>query len=238
MHSTPLTRTHTDANACVLPQSLGLPADAAAALAAGLAKSGGASKPSVMASFSDTAAVVTSQAPLVPQQPPLSHKYSLSLSPPDVSSSDGSTITKVEVTRFPVSEHMAGAVLRIKPGGMRQLHWHLNFNEWQFMLSGEVEGGVFLGPNQGNILGMIREGDVAFAPRGSGHYVINKSADKEAVMVLIFDSGEFTNVDANNFLGSFPSAWLAASLSADMDLVKRIQYNLSGFAPAAPKRSG
>ena len=33
---------------------------------------------------------------------------------------------------FPISSTMTGALFVIKPGGMRELHWHPNAAEWQF----------------------------------------------------------------------------------------------------------
>lgn len=51
-------------------------------------------------------------------------------------------------------------------------------------------------------------------------------------MVLIFNSGEFTNVDINNFLGVVPPSWVAASLDISIEDARGINYNLPGFAPA------
>ena len=31
---------------------------------------------------------------------------------------------------FPVSNTMSGALVRFEPYAMRQLHWHVNFDEW------------------------------------------------------------------------------------------------------------
>lgn len=229
---TDTTHTHTHG---LLPQGLGLPTDAAAALAARLAQDGAA--PSFLPFSSDAAAVTTSQPPLQPQPPRNPHRFSLKLNVPEVTSSDGSFVNMVDSTRFPVSTEMAGALVRIAPGGMRQLHWHTNLNEWQFVVSGSVDVGVFLGPSQGAINGTLRAGDVGFAPRGSAHYVRNANADKPALVVLIFDAGVFTNIDVNNFLGSFPTSWTAASLSADPALLQQIQYDLNGFAPAPEEKA-
>jgi oxalate decarboxylase len=42
-----------------------------------------------------------------------------------VENADGSYINMADVTRFPVATDMSGAIVRIAPGGMRQMHWHL-----------------------------------------------------------------------------------------------------------------
>lgn len=77
----------------------------------------------------------------------------------------------------------------------------------------------------------MRAGDVGFAPQGSGHYLRNLGQEM-AHVVLIFNSGEFTNVDVNNFLGVVPPSWVAASLDISNMEAQGINYKLPGFAPA------
>ena len=36
---------------------------------------------------------------------------------------------------FPISATMTGALMRIKPGGLRELHWHPNADEWQYYIA-------------------------------------------------------------------------------------------------------
>ena len=35
-------------------------------------------------------------------------------------------MTTVSMNEFPISTTMTGAILRIKPGAIRELHWHPN----------------------------------------------------------------------------------------------------------------
>jgi oxalate decarboxylase len=97
-------------------------------------------------------------------------------------------------------------------------------------VQGTLEVGVFLEPGE-FATGVMRAGDVGFAPQGSGHYLRNLGQEM-AHVVLIFNSGEFTNVDVNNFLGVVPPSWVAASLDISTEEARAINYNLPGFAPA------
>ena len=36
---------------------------------------------------------------------------------------------------FPASENLSGALVKLNPGGMREMHWH-NPNEWGFVVNG------------------------------------------------------------------------------------------------------
>lgn len=136
----------------------------------------------------------------------------------------------VDSTMFPVATDMSGAYVVIGPGGMRQLHWHTNFNEWQYVINGSVETGVFLGPGEFTSA-VLQAGDLGFAPRGSGHYIRNPN-NSPVTMVLIFDAGVFTNVDINNFLGAVPPSWAAASLGISTAAAKAFNYSRPTFAPA------
>lgn len=96
--------------------------------------------------------------------------------------------------------------------------------------------GVFTAPGESSTA-VIGAGDLGFAPRGSGHYL--KNIGKEmAHVVLIFNAGQFTNVDINNFLGAVPPSVTATSINADTELVETFNFELSGFAPALKPSSG
>jgi oxalate decarboxylase len=88
--------------------------------------------------------VYISQGPVPPvtipassNPPPLTHKFSLGAKAPQATS--GGTFNVVDQKQFPISSTMAGAVLTMKPGAMRQLHWHPTSDEWQYYIKGRLE---------------------------------------------------------------------------------------------------
>ena len=40
---------------------------------------------------------------------------------------------------MPASTRMSGALVKAEPYALRQLHWHLGHNEWQFLINGTLE---------------------------------------------------------------------------------------------------
>lgn len=42
------------------------------------------------------------------------------------------------VAEFPASQHIAGVSKQLKPGGIRELHWHAIAAEWAYVISGTV----------------------------------------------------------------------------------------------------
>ena len=46
-------------------------------------------------------------------------------------------------TNFKVSKTIAAALVTVKPGGMREMHWHPNADEWQYYIKGNGRMTVF-----------------------------------------------------------------------------------------------
>jgi len=49
----------------------------------------------------------------------------------------------VDGKNFPVSRKIAAALVTVKPGGLRELHWHPNASEWQYYIQGSGRMTVF-----------------------------------------------------------------------------------------------
>ena len=78
----------------------------------------------------------------------------------------------VDSTTFKISTTTAAALITLKPGAMREMHWHPNADEWQYWIKGEGRMGVFnAGPNVQTQ--DFRAGDIGYIPRNQGHYFQN-----------------------------------------------------------------
>ena len=64
------------------------------------------------------------------------YTFKLSEMPPSKTSAGGE-VRIVDSSNFLVSEKIASALVRLKPGGIRELHWHPTGTEWQFLHPGE-----------------------------------------------------------------------------------------------------
>jgi oxalate decarboxylase len=113
----------------------------------------------------------------------------------------GGTQRVVTMDEFPISAHMAGSLIELEPGALRDLHWHPNADEWQYFISGRAEMGVFLAQGQ-KVIDRFDAGDIGYAPMGAGHYIKNIGTDLCRVLVG-FNSGHYQAIDM--------SAWLAAN---------------------------
>jgi oxalate decarboxylase family bicupin protein len=55
----------------------------------------------------------------------------------------GGSVKIVDTRNFPISKTIAAALVTIKPGGLRELHWHPNADEWQYYIKGQARMTVF-----------------------------------------------------------------------------------------------
>ena len=76
----------------------------------------------------------------------------------------GGNIRIADSTNFPASKTVAAALVTVKPGSMRELHWHPNADEWQYYLQGSARMTVFnTGPHANTT--DFRAGDVGLVRR-------------------------------------------------------------------------
>src|SRR6266852_5161495 len=95
------------------------------------------------------------------------------------------------VAEFPASQSIAGVSMRLKPGAIRELHWHAIAAEWALVITGTVLTTV-MSPNGQPATDIFGPGDIWYFPRGHGHALQNIS-NEEAHFVLGFDDGHFSD---------------------------------------------
>jgi len=159
---------------------------------------------------------------------------------------EGGSAKEATVEEFPVSQSIAGVSMRLKPGGLRELHWHAIAAEWAFVIKGNVRATV-ISPNGQSESSDFGPGDVWYFPKGHGH-ALQCLGPEDAHFLLIFDDGhfsEFGTFSITDWLGHTPPNILARNLglseSAIANLPKSELYIVQGKVPPAmpePMRNG
>ena len=101
----------------------------------------------------------------------------------------GGTMRLVSERQFPISTTVTGALLRIKAGGLRELHWHPNADEWQYYVRGRGRMTVF-GSHGRARTDEFAAGDVGYVPQGYGHYIENIGSE-ELEVVIVLNNGSY-----------------------------------------------
>lgn len=133
----------------------------------------------------------------------------------------GATQRTVTVEEFPISTGMAGSLLEIEPGAMRELHWHPNADEWQYYIEGSAEMSVFLAEGQ-VVTEQFDAGDVGYAPMGAGHYIRNTGTTLLRVLIG-FNNGHYEANDLSSWLASNPVDVLAANLGLPRQTAEQLR---------------
>jgi oxalate decarboxylase len=132
----------------------------------------------------------------------------------------GGTVRIADSHNFPVSKSIAAGLVTVRPGGMRELHWHPNASEWRFYLAGKGRMTVFMPPGRARTMD-FNANDVGFVPAVAGHYIEN-TGDRNLVFLEIFKAEEFQDISLNNWLRRLPPKMVTSHLHLDEAEIKKI----------------
>jgi oxalate decarboxylase len=95
---------------------------------------------------------------------------------------------EVTVRELPISTTMAGVNMRLKPGAIRELHWHKEA-EWAYMLAGSAR--ITAIDREGrNFIDDLGVGDLWNFQAGLPHSI--QALDQGCEFLLVFDDGAFS----------------------------------------------
>ncbi|HWO28611.1 MAG TPA: cupin domain-containing protein [Candidatus Acidoferrum sp.] len=150
---------------------------------------------------------------------PIQYTFKMSAMTP-TRKTPGGEVRIVDSRNFPVSKNVASALVTLKPGALRELHWHPNASEWQFWIAGKGRMTVVM--NEGRARTMdFNANDVGLVPRVAGHYIEN-TGDTDATFLEMFKADQFIDVSLNNWLRRVPPEAVSAHLNLDQELIAKI----------------
>ncbi len=160
--------------------------------------------------------------------PPNPFTFSLAGAKPVRENGSGS-IRLADSTTFKVSTTIAAALLTLKPGAMRGMHWHPNADEWQYWIKGEGRMTVFnAGPRAQTA--DFKAGDVGYVPKGQGHYIQNTGAT-DLQFLAIFKAPVYQEVGLSEWLRHTPPALVAQHLNIDPAEIAKFPQDHIGIQP-------
>jgi oxalate decarboxylase len=123
----------------------------------------------------------------------------------------GGEVRIVDSSQFKVSSTVAMAMVTIHPGGLRELHWHPNADEWQYYISGKGRMTVMASGSRARTLD-FQAGDVGYVEKTLGHYVEN-TGDTDLVFLEMFKSGAYQDFSLSEWLAHTPPELVMAHLN-------------------------
>jgi len=134
--------------------------------------------------------------------------------------SAGGSVQVVDSRNFNVSKTVAAALVTVKPGAMRELHWHPHADEWQYYLKGAARMTVFdTGPKA--MTADFRPGDVGYVKKSLGHYVQNMG-DTDMVFLEIFKADHYAEVSLSDWLRHAPPQLVMQHLNISAETLAQL----------------
>jgi oxalate decarboxylase len=140
------------------------------------------------------------------------------------------TVRITDSSVFLASKAIAAALVEIEPGGLRELHWHPNTDEWQYYLSGQARMGVFASSGQARTFD-FQAGDVGYVPFAMGHYIENTGTTTLRFLEM-FKSSYYADVSLNQWLALTPPELVKEHLKLDQQFANALSKTKIPVRPA------
>ncbi|KAG9236697.1 putative oxalate decarboxylase oxdC [Amylocarpus encephaloides] len=130
----------------------------------------------------------------------------------------------VDSKNFPITSTLAAQLVEVKPGAMRELHWHPNGAEWLYFQSGHARATVWVGGGNARTFD-FQEGDTAVFPDNAGHYVENTHPNETLYYIEIFKAPKVLDFSLQQWLALTPPDIVAQILNVSVETVKSFKTN-------------
>jgi oxalate decarboxylase len=153
------------------------------------------------------------------------HKFRLDRQPARVF--PGGEERLVSSKEFPIQTTLTAVRMDLKPGALREMHWHPHADEWQYFVHGRARVTIF--GSHGRVkTEEFGPGHVAFIKQGYGHY-IEQVGDSPTRLLILFNSGIYEEISLSNWLGGNPSSLLTDNFGISQDLIDRLPKREKGI---------
>ncbi len=133
--------------------------------------------------------------------------------------STGGEVRIVDGTNFKASQQVAAAHVILHPGGLREMHWHPNADEWQYYVQGQGRMTVFAAGSRARTMD-FEEGDVGYIQRNFPHYIEN-TGKTDLIFVELFKASRYQDVSLTNWLTHLPPQLVRDHLDISQETLAR-----------------
>ena len=131
----------------------------------------------------------------------------------------GGEVKIVDRNLWPAT-NIAAAIVTLKPGGLRELHWHPQEDEWQYYVKGHGRMTVFSGGGHARTMD-FEEGDVGYIDKSAPHYIEN-TGDTDLVFIEVFPTPYYADISLAEWLAHTPSRLINQHLGISEDILAKI----------------
>ncbi|HEX3718812.1 MAG TPA: cupin domain-containing protein [Verrucomicrobiae bacterium] len=148
---------------------------------------------------------------------------------PTISSKSGE-VRIIDSRNFPVATTIAAAYVVVHPGGLRELHWHPNADEWQYYVQGRGRMTVFFNGGKARTAD-FKPGDVGCVPKTMGHYVEN-TGETDLIFLEMFKANRFEDLSLSEWVTHIPPELVMEHLNLSREALAKISREKTAILPA------
>jgi oxalate decarboxylase len=141
----------------------------------------------------------------------------------------GGEVRIVDSHNFPASGTIAAAHVTLHPGGLREMHWHPNADEWQYYIKGKGRMTTFAAASRARTVD-FQEGDVGYIRQNFPHYIEN-TGDTDLVFLEIFKSSHYQDVSLSNWLTHLPPQLVMDHLKISRETLDKLPHEEAVLIP-------
>jgi len=131
----------------------------------------------------------------------------------------GGMVKIIDRKNFPAT-NIAAAIVTLKPGGLRELHWHPNDDEWQYYVKGTGRMTVFSAGGHARTMD-FHPGDVGYIDQSLPHYIENLG-DDDLVFLEVFPTPFYEDISLGEWLAHTPSRLVDQHIFTGEEFLKSI----------------
>jgi oxalate decarboxylase len=140
----------------------------------------------------------------------------------------GGSVKIVDRKNFPAT-NIAAAIVTVKPGGLRELHWHPNEDEWQYYVKGEARMTVFSAGGHARTMD-FHPSDVGYIGKSMPHYIEN-IGDTDLLFLEVFPTPEYQDISLAEWLAHTPPRLVDQHIATGEDFLRKISKKGAVIAP-------
>jgi oxalate decarboxylase len=141
----------------------------------------------------------------------------------------GGEVLIVDSSTFKASTTVAAAIVTVHPGGMRELHWHQNADEWQYYISGKGRMTVVETGARARTMD-FESGDVGYVQQTIPHYIEN-TGDEDLRFLEMFKASRYEDMSLSEWLSHTPPELVMAHLNIDKTMYDAIPKEKAVVVP-------
>jgi oxalate decarboxylase len=143
--------------------------------------------------------------------------------------SSGGEVRVVDSGNFPVALNVAAAQVTLKPGAIRELHWHPNVSEWQYWIKGKGRMTIVTAEGKARTMD-FNANDVGFVPTMAGHYIENTGTE-DLVFLEMFKTAHYQDISLNEWIARMPDKMAQAHLKLPLPVIRRAPQTKNNCLP-------